>query len=308
MTGRLSRLSLRANAKINLYLEITANRADGYHELVMVMQSVDLFDRIEIHSIGTDAIRVHCDHPQVPNDRTNLAYRAAELMQQKYPEFGGVEISIDKHIPIGAGMAGGSSNAAAVLVGLDRLWDLGLTQPELWELGAQLGSDVPFCISGGTALATGRGEVISPLPGLDGLVFAICKPRHLSVSTVWAYQTFRSNNLLATSPVRDRSQSSQMLAAIATSHDPHNDSSPIRIGRLLYNDLERVVLPAHPEIATLKASLQAEETLGVLMSGSGSAVFAIAADLAQAKRIADSIASENLDVWVATSQFNGIST
>jgi 4-diphosphocytidyl-2-C-methyl-D-erythritol kinase len=305
----MTRLLLRANAKINLYLEITGNRADGYHGLVMVMQSIDLCDRLEIYKSGTEAIRVHCDHPQVPTDATNLAYRAAHLMQQKYPDFGGVEIAIDKQIPIGAGLAGGSADAAAVLVGLDRLWELGLTQPELWELGSQLGSDVPFCISGGTALATGRGEIISPLPGLAGLNFVICKPRNLSISTVWAYQTFRANNLLATSPVRDHSQSSQMLAAIAISHDPENDSSDIRIGRLLYNDLERVVLPAHPAIAALKSSLQAQENLGVLMSGSGSAVFAIAANPSQAQRIADTISTtyNDLDVWLSISQLRGIS-
>ena len=164
--------SLLASAKINLYLEIIGDRPDGYHELAMVLQSIDLADRIDLRAIGTDTIRVRCDHPQVPPDKNNLAYRAADLLAQQFPDalakYGGVEITIHKQIPVAAGLAGGSANAAAVLVGMDLLWQLGLTQSELQELGGTLGSDVPFCIVGGTALATGRGDKLSPLPDLGG--------------------------------------------------------------------------------------------------------------------------------------------
>ena len=153
--------SLLASAKINLYLEIIGDRPDGYHELAMVLQSIDLADRIDLRAIGTDTIRVRCDHPQVPPDKNNLAYRAADLLAKQFPDalakYGGVEIAIHKQIPVAAGLAGGSANAAAVLVGMDLLWQLGLTQSELQELGGTLGSDVPFCITGGTALATGAG-------------------------------------------------------------------------------------------------------------------------------------------------------
>jgi 4-diphosphocytidyl-2-C-methyl-D-erythritol kinase len=298
-----SSLSLKAPAKINLYLEIKGNRPDGFHELVMVLQSIDLCDFVHLRTHETETVNVSCNHPQVPTDRTNLAFRAALLMQQNYPGLGGVDIVIEKQIPVGAGLAGGSTNAAAVLVGLDRLWDLGLTQPELCELGAELGSDVPFCITGGTALAVGRGEVLSPLPDLDRIALVICKPRQISISTVWAYQTFRSENLLATSPIKDQLYSSQILAAIATSEDDNFG----RIGRLLYNDLERVVLPAYPELATLKASLQ-QDSCGALMSGSGSTVFAIAEDLDHAQRIADAIAAsyEDMDIWVTSTLIAGI--
>src|SRR6476469_811080 len=154
--------SLLASAKINLYLEILGSRPDGYHELAMVLQSIDLADKIDLRSLSTDTIRVHCDNPQVPADNSNLAYRAAELMASEFPkalaQYGGVEIAIAKRIPVAAGLAGGSANAAAVLVGIDLMWQLGLTQSELEELATQLGSDVPFCIAGGTAIATGRGE------------------------------------------------------------------------------------------------------------------------------------------------------
>ncbi|MBD0265927.1 MAG: 4-(cytidine 5'-diphospho)-2-C-methyl-D-erythritol kinase, partial [Tolypothrix sp. Co-bin9] len=187
--------SLIAPAKINLYLEIIGDRPDGYHELAMILQSIGLADQIQVHSISTDNIRVHCNHPQVPTDKSNLAYRAAELMVRQFPEafarYGGVEITVNKQIPVAAGLAGGSTNAAAVLVGIDLLWKLGLTQSELEELGGILGSDVPFCVAGGTAIATGRGEQLSPLPSLDNIYVVLGKYRSLEVSTPWAYKTYR---------------------------------------------------------------------------------------------------------------------
>ena len=292
-----SRISLKAAAKINLYLEITANRPDGYHDLVMILQSIDLCDRVEVRKLGTDQIQVLCNNPDVPCDRTNLVYKAAALMQSVYADLGGMEITIDKQIPMGAGLAGGSANAAAVLVGIDRLWDLGLTQSQLCDYAAQLGSDIPFCISGGTALATGRGEILSPLPDLNDLTLVICKPRQIAIATAWAYQTFRAQGLLATSPIRDHQLSSQMVAAIAAG----GDEAAHKIGRLLYNDLERVVFPAHPEIADLKQKLLDQECLGAMMSGSGSTVFAIAPDRDRAHKIAETVKTDDIDVWVVKS-------
>ena len=301
-----SHISLKAAAKVNLYLEITGNRPDGYHDLVMVLQSIDLCDRVDIrktiHKIGTDKIQVTCTNPEVPCDRTNLAYKAAALMQSAYPEIGGLEIAIDKQIPMGAGLAGGSANAAAVLVGIDRLWELGLTQSQLCDFAAQLGSDIPFCVTGGTALATGRGEILSPLPDLADLVLVICKPRQIAIATAWAYQTFRSQNLLTTSKVKEQNLSSQMVTAIASG----GESAPTKIGRLLYNDLERVVLPEYPAIANLKNKLLDQECLGAMMSGSGSTVFAIAADLDRAHQIPAAVKTDNLDVWVIKSSISSI--
>ena len=292
-----SRISLKAAAKINLYLEITGNRSDGYHDLVMILQSIDLCDHVDIRKIGTEEIQVTCTNPEVPCDRTNLAYKAAALMQSVYPEIGGMEIAIDKQIPMGAGLAGGSGNAAAVLVGIDRLWDLGLTQSQICDFAAQLGSDIPFCVTGGTALATGRGEILSPLPDLTDLVLVICKPRQIAIATAWAYQTFRSEGLLATSRVRDQNLSSHMVAAIASG----GESAPNKIGRLLYNDLERVVLPEYPAIADLKNKLLEQECIGAMMSGSGSTVFAISSDSDRAHQIAESVKTDEIDVWVVKS-------
>ncbi|MBD2175810.1 4-(cytidine 5'-diphospho)-2-C-methyl-D-erythritol kinase [Pseudanabaena sp. FACHB-1998] len=297
-----SRISLKSAAKINLYLEITGNRPDGYHDLVMVLQSIDLCDRLDIRKIGTDEIQVTCNNPEVPCDRTNLVYKAAALMQSVYPDIGGIEIAIDKQIPMGAGLAGGSSNAAAVLVGIDRLWELGLTQSQLCDFAAQLGSDIPFCVTGGTALATGRGEVLSPLPDLKDLVLVICKPRQIAIATAWAYQTFRSQGLLATSQVKNQNLSSQMVAAIASG----GESTAVKLSRFLYNDLERVVLPAYPELHALKNRLLEQECLGAMMSGSGSTIFAIAADLDRAQKIAEAIQTDDIDVWVGKSLVRSI--
>ncbi|MGL4884515.1 MAG: 4-(cytidine 5'-diphospho)-2-C-methyl-D-erythritol kinase, partial [Waterburya sp.] len=187
--------SLIAPAKINLYLEIIGDRPDGFHELVMILQSVELADQIDIQSSDTQKIYIACDHPQVPTDETNLAYRAAQLMCDVFPDvhanYGGVSIKIHKRIPVAAGLAGGSGNAAAVLVGINLMWNLGLTQPELQELAAKLGSDIPFCISGGTAIATGRGEKLSALQDLDNIWVVLAKYNHISVSTPWAYKTYR---------------------------------------------------------------------------------------------------------------------
>lgn len=297
-----SRISLKAAAKINLYLEITGNRPDGYHDLVMILQSIDLCDRVDLRKLGIDAIQVTCTNPKVPCDRSNLAYKAAALLQSIFPEIGGVEIAIHKQIPMGAGLAGGSANAAAVLVGIDHLWNLGLTQTQLCDFAAQLGSDIPFCVVGGTALATGRGEILSPLPDLKDLIFVICKPRHISISTVWAYQTFRSQGLLAYNPTKLKGISSQMVAAIASG----GEAAPAKIGRLLYNDLERVVLPEYPELVAIKNKLLEQECLGAVMSGSGSTMFAFTADLDRAHQIAEAVRTDDIDVWVAKSLVRSI--
>jgi 4-diphosphocytidyl-2-C-methyl-D-erythritol kinase len=280
--------TLIAPAKINLHLEILGIRPDNYHELVMIMQTIDLADRVEIRSHNIDEIVLHCGHPNVPLDRTNLAYRAAELMQQQFPDafsrYGGVEITLHKHIPIAAGLAGGSGNAAAVLVGIDLLWNLGLTQPDLHELGAKLGSDVPFCISGGTAIATGRGDAIAPLPPLAGIYVVLGKYQSLEVSTPWAYGSYREtfeDEYAAADSLAERSHrvhSGALVQAIVA-------QDPVKIGKLLYNDLEKVVLPAYPLVSQLRGEFQRHPNLGTMMSGSGPTVFSLANSLAQAEAI-----------------------
>jgi 4-diphosphocytidyl-2-C-methyl-D-erythritol kinase len=306
--------SLIAPAKINLHLEILGDRSDGYHELAMVMQTISLSDRIEVRANGTERLQVRCNSAQVPQDSTNLAYRAAELMKIEFPEafqrYGGVDISLDKQIPVAAGLAGGSANAAAVLVGIDLLWKLGLTQSELQELGAKIGSDVPFCICGGTAIATGRGEKISPLPDLEDMHLILAKYRNLSVSTPWAYQTYRqqfghtySSDPNTLEQRAKRVHSGALIQAIA-----HQDVS--KIGQLIYNDLEKVVLPAENLVSELKSAFLRCNPVGTMMSGSGPTVFALAESKAHAEAIQTQlkqiIPHPELDTWTAEFCSQGI--
>ena len=306
--------SLIAPAKINLHLEILGDRPDGFHELIMVMQSIDLVDQIDLRANGTETNRVHCNHPEVPVDSSNLAYRAADLMRQQFPnafaKYGAVDITIHKQIPIGAGLAGGSTDAAAVLVGLDLLWELGLTQSEIQDLGATLGSDIPFCVSGGTALATGRGEKLAPLPDLDHLYVVLAKYRSLSVSTPWAYKTYRQNfshsYLQDSNDLEQRRQqihSGDMISAIS-----HRDDK--KIGQLLYNDLEKVVLPEYPKVVQLRDEFLQMKPLGAMMSGSGPTVFALTETAEHAQAIYDhtkaAIADPDLELWIAKFSHAGI--
>ena len=289
--------SLLAAAKINLYLEVVGDRPDGYHELVMVMQSIGLADRLTIRSLNSADIRLQCDHPQVPGDASNLAHRAAALLQNRFPQamkqHGGVEITIQKNIPVGAGLAGGSADAAAVLVGVDMLW----------QLGAELGSDVPFCISGGTAIATGRGEQIDSLQGIEQFYVVLAKYSSLTISTPWAYQAYRRAFAATYVDVNTEGQtrhealhSGPMVAAIY-----HQDGPDI--GHHLHNDLEKVVLTQHAQVQALKDAMAASGGLGTLMSGSGTTVFTLAATRTEAEAIAAQVRSQlsdpDLELWVA---------
>ncbi|WP_017324053.1 4-(cytidine 5'-diphospho)-2-C-methyl-D-erythritol kinase [Synechococcus sp. PCC 7336] len=286
---------LNAPGKINLYLEITGDRPDGYHRVVMVLQSVELSDRVRLTLKGNE-IRLRCEHPDVPHNESNLAYQAAALLQERTGQEGGVEIAIEKQIPVGAGMAGGSTDAAAVLVGLNQLWNLGLTLQELQALGSELGSDIPFCVHGGTMLAIGRGEKLSPLPDLQPIAALLGKHRDLSVSTAWAYTHYK------TAAKRDRGPISAMLSAIA-----HQDAA--EIGRYLYNDLESVVLPYYPQVAQLKATLQQAGGFGATMSGSGPTVFALLPSIELAKALQANLAAAHPEIafWVTQTSPAGIS-
>ncbi len=306
--------SLIAPGKINLYLEIIGDRSDGFHELVMILQSIELADRIDIKANDTQAITLHCHHPQIPTDKTNLAYRAAQLMCQTFPKiyanYGGIDITITKNIPVAAGLAGGSTDAAAVLVGIDLMWKLGLTKPELQELAAKLGSDIPFCISGGTAIATSRGEKLDPIPDLDGIWVILAKYSNISVSTPWAYQSYRQkyreNYVSDSDNIKMRQElvnSGDLVKAITSKNSQE-------IGKLLYNDLEKVVLPEYPLVGQVKSAFARFDVLGTMMSGSGPTVFALcesenqAQDIAQKVKIA--IADPNLDFWVSRLSSSGI--
>ncbi len=308
-------LTILANAKINLYLEIVGDRPDGFHELVMVMQSVALCDRITLTPLNTPNIRIECNHPQVPTDASNLAYKAVTLVQKTFPhrtnQFGGVEINIDKKIPVGAGLAGGSSNAAATLLGLNMLWNLGLTRMELQDLGAQLGSDIPFCFVGGCAIATGRGEEVAAISNTPKLTAVLAKYSSLSVSTPWAYKTYRQQFQATYQPIDGRPSLEDRQARIRSSTmvKALRDLNPPTIGRHLHNDLEKVVLPAHPKVAQLKETMIAAAAvqggLGTMMSGSGPTVFTLCEMPEQAEAIAQTIRQQisDLDLQIFVAPF-----
>lgn len=290
--------TLIARAKINLYLELLGSRPDGYSEVAMVLQSIHLADRLQLKS-RPHGIHLTCDRPEVPTDARNLAYQAAELLQKECHSAAGVEIHIEKHIPVAAGLAGGSADAAAVLVGLNQLWGLGLTVGELQSLAARLGSDIPFCIQGGTQLATGRGEVLEPLADWEGIPVLLAKPKHLGVSTAWAYQAFRSRQgslggdalpkpTLPTLP--------QALAALSRQDPP-------ALARSLRNDLEQVVLPEYAIVGELRQALLSAGALGSLMSGSGPTVFGIMPSLELAAQVRNTLRHQFQDVEFWVTQF-----
>jgi 4-diphosphocytidyl-2-C-methyl-D-erythritol kinase len=306
--------TLIAPAKINLYLEIIGDRSDGYHELAMILQTIDLADQINIKKSSIDSIRVRCDHPQVPTDKSNLAYKAAALMVAEFPEaflkHGGLDITIKKRIPISAGLAGGSTNAAAVLLGIDLLWKLGLTQSELEELGATLGSDIPFCIAGGTAIATGRGEQLAPLPSLNNIYIVLAKYRSLEVSTPWAYKTYRQQ--FGSTYITDRESLAARAAAVHSSDMVkavlHKDTK--EIAQQLHNDLEKVVLPEYPLVLQLRETFANSGVLGTMMSGSGPSVFALCESKEQAEQVKahvrETIPDEDLELFVTQLITHGI--
>jgi 4-diphosphocytidyl-2-C-methyl-D-erythritol kinase len=290
--------TLIARAKINLYLELLGSRPDGYSEVAMVLQSIHLADRLQLKS-RPHGIHLTCDRPEVPTDARNLAYQAAELLQKECHSAAGVEIHIEKHIPVAAGLAGGSADAAAVLVGLNQLWGLGLTVGELQSLAARLGSDIPFCIQGGTQLATGRGEVLEPLADWEGIPVLLAKPKHLGVSTAWAYQAFRSRQgiLGATAPSEPALPTlPQTLAALSRQDPP-------ALARSLRNDLEQVVLPEYAIVGELRQALLSAGALGSLMSGSGPTVFGIMPSLELAAQARDTLRRQFQDVEFWVTQF-----
>jgi 4-diphosphocytidyl-2-C-methyl-D-erythritol kinase len=279
---------LLAPAKINLHLEILGLRSDNFHELAMVMQSVELADLVEVKDSVDDRIILHCDVAEVPQDETNLAYRAAVLIRQYCGRSEGVEITLHKRIPMAAGLAGGSGNAAAVLVGLNLLWDLGLTVAQLQSIGAELGSDVPFCISGGTAIATGRGEKITNISPLQQGAVVLGKYRSLSVSTPWAYGAYRQqfgDSYAVDEELVAKSKGIHQIKLI----EAIKQQEITTIGKLLHNDLERVVLPEYPLVAQLREAFGKTDNLGVMMSGSGPTIFALTRDLEGAESISQAV-------------------
>ncbi len=262
-------ISEKAPAKINLTLDVLQKRPDGYHEVEMIMTTVDLADRIWLKPLDR-GITIRSSERYVPNDKRNLAWQAADLLRKACDISHGVEITLDKNIPVAAGLAGGSSDAAATLRGLNRLWNLGLSLDELAELGAQIGSDIPFCVYGGTALASGRGEQIRHLSAPPNCWVLLAKPS-ISVSTADIYGG------LDVSAIRHPDTPSMMAALEAADYSA--------MCRQLGNALEPVTMRLHPQVAVLKEQMLKFGADAVLMSGSGPTVFGFVQHESQVARV-----------------------
>lgn len=260
----------KAPAKINLTLDVLHKRPDGFHEVEMIMTTVDLADRVWIRPTDNGRITIKASERFVPSDRKNLAYQAAELLQRQYGIREGVEITLEKSIPVAAGLAGGSSDAAATLRGLNRLWNLGIGADELATLGARIGSDVSFCVHGGTALATGRGEIIKNLPAPPNCWVILAKPA-ISVSTGDIYGN------LDLSAVNHPQTSSMIEALGAGDYD--------KMCQSVGNVLEGVTMELHPQVVMLKEQMKRFGADAVLMSGSGPTVFGLVKHESRVPRI-----------------------
>ena len=286
-------VTVEANAKINLTLDILGKREDGFHEVAMVMQTIGLHDTLTLEK--TDgAIELSINVPWLKADEKNLAWRAAEIIRQECGLQGGVCIELTKRIPVAAGLAGGSADAAAVLKGMNELYGLGLSQQKLCELGAQLGSDIPFCIMGGTMLATGRGEVLTRLADMPETWVVLAKPR-ISVSTAWAYQNYDEQG------AEKHPDNKAIERAIARKNRK-------AVAGLLCNVLESVTIKKYDVIAEYKEMMLDNGAMASMMSGSGPTVFGLARNREQAEAIANVLRREtNADVFVTrTFQMNRI--
>lgn len=265
----LQSATLLSPAKLNLRLEILFERPDGYHEIATLFHKISIFDKIRLKTIPGNRIVLTTDNPQIPSGPKNLAYKAAELILAAAGISQGLKIHILKRIPDGAGLGGGSSNAALTLLGLNQLLKLNLKMEVLRQLALQLGADVPFfLLDAPTAYATGIGEALTPVRLKDKLWFLVIFPG-VTVSTAWAYQSFAQYNLLTKNPNNN---------IIINSNLDRNT-----VKSLLYNDFETVVYSRYPEIDAAKNQLIETGAEGAMLSGSGSAVFGIYPDKKTAK-------------------------
>ena len=254
-------ISVKALAKINLGLDVVRRREDGYHEVRMIMQTIHLFDRLEISKNTSGQITMETNLAFLPTNENNLVCKAAKLLTDEFGIKDGVHVWLHKHIPVAAGMAGGSKDAAAVLYGMNRIFDLGLSKEELMERGVKIGADVPYCVMRGTALAEGIGEKLTKLPPMVKCPVLIAKPQ-INVSTKFVYENLKLDADTA-HPDIDR-----LVADI-------REKNLTKIAADMGNVLETVTIPAYPVIADIKENMLQNGAVNAMMSGSGPTVFGL---------------------------------
>lgn len=278
--GSNNDISLKALAKINLGLDVVRRREDGYHEVRMIMQTIQLYDRLDIKRTQEPGIQIQTNLSFLPVNENNLIYKAAKLLMDEFSITDGVSVKLDKRIPVAAGMAGGSTDAAAMLIGVNRLFSLGLTKRQLMERGVQIGADVPYCIMRGTALAEGIGEALSPLPPMVKCPVLIAKPS-ISVSTKFVYQNLKLDDTTI-HPDIDR------LIDDIKAKNLHD------ITAHMGNVLETVTIPNYPVIDEIKKHMLLNGAVGAMMSGSGPTVFGLFDDEDTAKKAYKAMRSSHL--------------
>ena len=278
--GSNNDISLKALAKINLGLDVVRRREDGYHEVRMIMQTIQLYDRLDIKRTQEPGIQIQTNLSFLPVNENNLIYKAAKLLMDEFSITDGVSVKLDKRIPVAAGMAGGSTDAAAMLIGVNRLFSLGLTKRQLMERGVQIGADVPYCIMRGTALAEGIGEALSPLPQMVKCPVLIAKPS-ISVSTKFVYQNLKLDDTTI-HPDIDR------LIDDIKAKNLHD------IAAHMGNVLETVTIPNYPVIDEIKKDMLSNGAVGAMMSGSGPTVFGLFDDEDTAKKAYKAMRSSHL--------------
>lgn len=284
----MERMQKKAYAKINPVLDVLRRREDGYHELRMIMQTVNIYDTLELVK-SESGIRLTCDTGLLPCDDGNIVYRAARLMQETFSLKEGIEIHLTKKIPMAAGMAGGSADAAATLHGMNELFDLKLTTEKLCELGVKLGADVPYCILGGTMLAEGIGEKLTALPPMPECRLVVAKP-DFDVSTKYVYENLHANEL------KEHPDVDGMIAAIKA-------GDLQAVAAHMENVLETVTVRKYPQIAELKELMRSQGALNALMSGSGPSVFGLFTDVDEANSCAEEIREKGLAGQVFVTNF-----
>lgn len=274
-------LTLKAHAKINLTLKILGLRPDGFHDIESTMQAISLCDIVTIKELPS-GIEVSCDDPSVPLGKANLVYKAAELFLKKFKINKGVEISIEKNIPVAAGLAGGSADAAAVLFGLNELWK---TNAELWKLASEVGADVAFSLSGGTSRCTGKGEYVEKVDPIPRTWMVLVKP-DVKILSEWSYQTY------------------DLEVGYAEEREKAEVQKLYDLG--LFNDLEKVAIKHHPDVLEIKKWLIQEGSVAALMSGSGPTVVGFAADQKTARTIFDKARLKYNSVYFAVTVPHGV--
>ena len=277
-------MRIKAYAKINLSLDIVGKREDGYHLLRMIMQNIDLYDEISLEKENGSEIKITCNKNYVPTDERNLAYKAAKIFKEKYKISAGVKINIIKNIPVSAGLAGGSTDAATVLKLMNQVFEIGASNEELMELGLKLGADIPYCIQGGTALCEGIGEVITPLKPFKDKIVVLVKPA-FGVSTKEVYKSFDL------SKIRKHPETEGLISSM--------DKDDLKaVAYNMRNLLENVTLRKHKILIKIKEEMLEDGAVGSMMSGSGPSVFAMFDDMLKAQKSFEKMKEKYKEVFI----------